>query len=108
MRAADDGCVDHSCVGCVTWRGAVDLSLVRKYLALTRGAAVVGGGLSLSGAALSRAVRFPDPRYTRCTGYFVVGRWTFPWQKLKPLLDDIDGEVRGCVEQGAFYADLKD
>ena len=61
VRAAHDGCVDHSCKNCVTWRGAVDLSLVRKYLALTRGAAVVGGGLSLSGAALRRAVQSRGP-----------------------------------------------
>ena len=66
----------------VTWRGAVDLSLVREYLELTRGASVVGDGLSLvGGAALRRAVRFRGP------GDRFVGRWTFPWRKLEPLLD---------------------
>ena len=72
----------------MTWRGAVELPLVRKYLALTRGGAVVGGGLRLGGASLRRAAQFRGPGHW----HIFVGRWTVPWQDLERF-NSLDGNV---------------
>lgn len=78
LRAANEGCIDH-CADCVTWRGAVELSLVREHLlARTRGAGIVGG---IVGAALRSAVKFHG------LGYLFVGRWIFEWDYLDQNLN---------------------